>query len=335
MQRCLTLALKGLGNVSSNPMVGCVIVHDNKIIGEGFHQKYGSPHAEVNAIDSVKNKSLLSKSTLYVNLEPCSHFGKTPPCCNLIIEKKIPNVVIGCLDTFSKVSGKGAQRMKDANIKVDIGCLENKCRKLNKRFFTFHEKNRPYIILKWAESKDGYIAPNNQNKPFWMTSNKSKKLVHKWRTEEDAILVGRATVEKDNPLLTSREKKGNNPIRIVIDKSLKLSQNHNIFNSESKTIIFNEILSSDKSKNNYIKINFKKIIDNILEQLYSKNIQSVIIEGGTKTLQSFIDANTWDEARIFTTKKELIQGVIAPNITGMVSEQKEIDVDFLKILYNA
>ncbi len=335
MQRCLTLALKGLGNVSSNPMVGCVIVHDNKIIGEGFHQKYGSPHAEVNAIDSVKNKSLLSKSTLYVNLEPCSHFGKTPPCCNLIIEKKIPNVVIGCLDTFSKVSGKGAQRMKDANIKVDIGCLENKCRKLNKRFFTFHEKNRPYIILKWAESKDGYIAPNNQNKPFWMTSNKSKKLVHKWRTEEDAILVGRATVEKDNPLLTSREKKGNNPIRIVIDKSLKLSQNHNIFNSESKTIIFNEILSSDKSTNNYIKINFKKIIDNILEQLYSKNIQSVIIEGGTKTLQSFIDANTWDEARIFTTKKELIQGVIAPNITGMVSEQKEIDVDFLKILYNA
>ena len=207
MQRCLKLALKGLGNVSSNPMVGCVIVHDNKIIGEGFHQKYGSPHAEVNAIDSVKNKSLLSKSTLYVNLEPCSHFGKTPPCCNLIIEKKIPNVVIGCLDTFSKVSGKGAQRMKDANIKVDIGCLENKCRKLNKRFFTFHEKNRPYIILKWAESKDGYIAPKNQNKPFWMTCNKSKKLVHKWRTEEDAILVGRATVEKDNPLLTSRGKK--------------------------------------------------------------------------------------------------------------------------------
>ena len=335
MQRCLKLALKGLGNVSSNPMVGCVIVHDNKIIGEGFHQKYGSPHAEVNAIDSVKNKSLLSKSTLYVNLEPCSHFGKTPPCCNLIIEKKIPNVVIGCLDTFSKVSGKGAQRMKDANIKVDIGCLENKCRKLNKRFFTFHEKNRPYIILKWAESKDGYIAPKNQNKPFWMTCNKSKKLVHKWRTEEDAILVGRATVEKDNPLLTSREKKGNNPIRIVIDKSLKLSQNHNIFNSESKTIIFNEILSSDKSTNNYIKINFKKIIDNILEQLYSKDIQSVIIEGGTKTLQSFIDANTWDEARIFTTKKDLIQGVKAPNITGMVSQQKEIDVDFLKILYNA
>ena len=335
MQRCLKLALKGLGNVSSNPMVGCVIVHDNKIIGEGFHQKYGSPHAEVNAIDSVKNKSLLSKSTLYVNLEPCSHFGKTPPCCNLIIEKKIPNVVIGCLDTYSKVSGKGVQRMKDANIKVDIGCLENKCRKLNKRFFTFHEKNRPYIILKWAESKDGYIAPKNQKKPFWMTSNKSKRLVHKWRTEEDAILVGRATVEKDNPLLTSREKKGNNPIRIVIDKSLKLSQNHNIFNSESKTIIFNEILSSDKSTNNYIKINFKKIIDNILEQLYSKDIQSVIIEGGTKTLQSFIDANTWDEARIFKTKKELIEGVIAPNITGMVSEQKEIDVDFLKILYNA
>ena len=335
MQRCLKLALKGLGNVSSNPMVGCVIVHDNKIIGEGFHQKYGSPHAEVNAIDSVKNKSLLSKSTLYVNLEPCSHFGKTPPCCNLIIENKIPNVVIGCLDTFSKVSGKGVQRMKDANIKVDIGCLENKCRKLNKRFFTFHEKNRPYIILKWAESKDGYIAPKNQNKPFWMTCNKSKKLVHKWRTEEDAILVGRTTVEKDNPLLTSREKKGNNPIRIVIDKSLKLSQNHNIFNSESKTIIFNEILSSNKSTNNYIKINFKKIIDNILKQLYSKNIQSVIIEGGTKTIQSFIDANTWDEARIFTTKKELIQGVIAPNITGMVSEQKEIDVDFLKILYNA
>ena len=193
IQKCLELASKGKGNVSPNPMVGCVIVYNNEIIGEGYHEKYGFSHAEVNAIASVKDKSLLKKSTLYVNLEPCAHFGKTPPCSSHIIEHKIPKVIIGCLDTFPKVSGKGIEKLQNAGLEVVLGVLEKESKELNTRFFTFHEKKRPYIILKWAESKDGFIAPHNQSEPFWMTSSESKKLVHKWRAEEDAILVGRIT----------------------------------------------------------------------------------------------------------------------------------------------
>ena len=256
MQRCIELASKAMGCASPNPMVGSVIVYNNKIIGEGYHEKYGSHHAEVNAINSVKDKSLLSKSTLYVNLEPCAHFGKTPPCSDLIIQNKIPEVVIGCVDTFSEVSGKGIERMRSVGIDVKVGVLENESRELNKRFFTFHEKKRPYIILKWAESKDGFIAPKNQTKPFWMTSSESKKLAHKWRAEEDAILIGRITAEKDNPSLTVREVEGSNPIRIVIDKDLKLSADFNLFNNDAKTIIFNQLKSEENNSNNYIKINF-------------------------------------------------------------------------------
>jgi diaminohydroxyphosphoribosylaminopyrimidine deaminase / 5-amino-6-(5-phosphoribosylamino)uracil reductase len=334
IKRCLTLAKEGMGLVSPNPMVGCVIVYKDKIIGEGFHQEYGKAHAEVNAISSTKDKSLLQKSTLYVNLEPCAHFGKTPPCCNLIIEHKIPKVVIGCIDSFSKVSGKGIERMKNAGIKVVVGVLEKESRILNKRFFAFYEKNRPYVILKWAESKDGFIAPNNQNKPFWMTSSASKKIVHKWRAEEDAILVGRITAEKDNPLLTVREVKGRNPIRIVIDKELKLASNLNLFASNTKTIIFNSIKSEEKKSNLFIKISFNNLIINILRFLYKQNIQSIIIEGGRLTLQSFIDANIWNEARIFTTKKELHNGVVSPNIKGKVILKTEIETDELNILTN-
>ncbi|MDA1009705.1 MAG: bifunctional diaminohydroxyphosphoribosylaminopyrimidine deaminase/5-amino-6-(5-phosphoribosylamino)uracil reductase RibD [Bacteroidetes bacterium] len=334
IQKCLELAKKGKGNVSPNPMVGCVIVYNNEIIGEGYHEKYGFSHAEVNAIASVKDKSLLKKSTLYVNLEPCAHFGKTAPCSNHIIEHKIPKVIIGCLDTFPKVSGKGIEKLQNAGLEVVVGVLEKESKELNTRFFTFHEKKRPYIILKWAESKDGFIAPHNQSEPFWMTSSESKKLVHKWRAEEDAILVGRITAEKDNPSLTVREVKGNHPIRIVIDKDLKLSKELKIFNNEARTIVFNEVKTDSKSNINYIKINFNQLIKNILEELYKQNIQSVIIEGGTITLQSFIDISMWDEARIFTTKENLIHGVRAPKIIGNTREEAEIGVDHLKILYN-
>jgi len=333
MQRCIELASKTMGCASPNPMVGSVIVYNNKIIGEGYHEKYGSHHAEVNAINSVKDKSLLLKSTLYVNLEPCAHFGKTPPCSDLIIQNKIPEVVIGCVDTFSEVSGKGIERMRSVGIDVKVGVLENESRELNKRFFTFHEKKRPYIILKWAESKDRFIAPKNQTKPFWMTSSESKKLAHKWRAEEDAILVGRITAEKDNPSLTVREVEGSNPIRIIIDKDLKLSADFNLFNNDAKTIVFNQLKSEENNSNNYIKINFHNLTKNILQELHKQNIQSIIIEGGTKTLQSFIDKNLWDEARIFTTKKTLTEGVKPPTIEGEIISEDETGGDRFKILY--
>ena len=334
MTRCLELAQKGIGLVSPNPMVGCVIVYEGQIIGEGFHQEYGEAHAEVNAISSVKDKNLLNKSTLYVNLEPCAHFGKTPPCANLIIENKIPKVVIGCVDSFSEVSGEGIEKMENVDIEVVVGMLEKESRMLNKRFFTFHEKNRPYVILKWAESKDGFIAPKNQTKPFWMTSSKSKKLVHTWRAEEDAILVGRITAEKDNPYLSVREVQGKNPIRIVIDKELKLSSDLNLFDSDVKTIIFNAIKSEETDLNVFIKTDFNNLVVNILENLYKQNIQSLIIEGGAKTLQSFIDEKLWDEARIFTTNKELNDGVKSPNIEGEIVFETVIGGDKLETIKN-
>jgi diaminohydroxyphosphoribosylaminopyrimidine deaminase/5-amino-6-(5-phosphoribosylamino)uracil reductase len=334
MKRCIELANKAMGSVSPNPMVGSVIVCQDKIIGEGYHEKYGSHHAEVNAINNVKDKGLLSKSTLYVNLEPCAHFGKTPPCSNLIIEHKIPKVVIGCVDSFSEVYGKGIEKMKNAGIGVIVGVLEKESRELNKRFFTFHEKERPYIILKWAESRDGFIAPKNQTAPFWMTSSESKKLVHQWRAEEDAILVGRITAEKDNPSLNVREVEGGNPTRIVIDKELKLSSALNLFDSAAKTIIFNAKKTEVIDLNYFIKTGFKDLLNNILEELYKQNIQSIIIEGGSKTLQSFIDANMWDEARIFTTNKELNTGLKAPIIKGIILSKSNIYIDELKILTN-
>ena len=334
MKKCLELAQKGMGYVSPNPMVGCVVVFNDQIIGEGYHQEYGTSHAEVNAIENVKDKSLLKKAILYVNLEPCAHFGKTPPCTNLIIESEIPKVVIGCIDSYSEVSGKGIEKMQNTGIEVIVGVLEKESRELNKRFFTFHEKTRPYIILKWAESKDGFMGPLNQNKPFWMTSSESKKLVHKWRAEEEAILVGRITAKKDNPSLTVREVAGSNPVRIIIDKNLKLSSDLNLFNSEAKTIIFNTIKSEETGTNQFVKIDFNYLIENILEELHKQNIQSVIIEGGSTTLQSFVDANIWDEARIFTANKLFSQGLKTPTIEGEIILEEEIGTDTLEIIIN-
>ena len=329
MQKCLDLAQQGMANVAPNPMVGCFIVHDGKIIGNGYHQQYGEVHAEVNAIQSVKDKSLLPFSTLYVNLEPCAHFGKTPPCANLIIECQLPKVVIGCVDTFSEVSGKGIERMQEKGIEVMAGVLKKESRELNKRFFTFQEQKRPYIILKWAESEDGLIAPANQTDPFWMTSKESKKLVHQWRAGEMAILVGTETAIKDNPSLTVREVEGKNPYRFVLDKSLRLPSDLSIFDEAASTFVFTELAQ----KENHILTDFSFLAENICKSLHQKGIQSIIIEGGAQTLQTFIDANLWDEARVFTAPISIKEGVKAPVLNVKANKSEQVDKDQLTYFF--
>jgi len=326
IKRCIEIAKNGLGYTRPNPMVGCVIVHDNKIIGEGFTSPYGNNHAEVNAINSVKDKSLLTESTLYVTLEPCSHFGKTPPCANLIVSYQIPRVVIGTLDTHNKVSGKGVEILKSSGCDVTIGVLEKECKGHHKRFFTFHNKNRPYIILKWAESNDGFIAPSSKKdqKPVWISNEISRQLVHKWRAEEHAILVGANTVLNDNPSLTVRDWTGQNPIRIVLDRYNNLPKDRAVFNNESDTIIISE-KDIDYNTN---------IASQVCEFLHKKDIQSIIIEGGTKTLQAFVDEKLWDEARIFTGNIEVKNGVKAPIFSGKLITKTQIIGDTLKIYTN-
>ena len=326
INRCIEIAKNGLGYTRPNPMVGCVIVYENTIIGEGFTSPYGGHHAEVNAISSVKDKPLLKKSTLYVTLEPCSHFGKTPPCSNHIIEHQIPKVVIGTLDTNSKVSGKGVEALIAAGCEVIVGILENECKIHHKRFFTFHNKQRPYIILKWAETLDGFIAAlnNHEQKPFWISNSFSRQLVHKWRSEEHAILVGANTVLADNPSLTVRDWTGQNPIRIVLDWDGNLPKDRAIFNNASETVI---ITKNDMDYS-------KDIASQVCSFLYEKEIQSVIIEGGSKTFQSFIDEKLWDEARVFTGKMTLNQGVKAPKLKGKLISERMIMDDYLKIYVN-
>ena len=326
IKRCIELAKNGLGTTYPNPLVGSVIVYNNEIIGEGWHQKAGEPHAEVNAIHSVKDKSLLSKATIYVSLEPCSHFGKTPPCCDLIIANKIPNVVIGTIDPFAKVAGNGIKKLLEAGKKVTIGILEDECNELNKRFFTFHTKKRPYIILKWAESQDGFIAPLEREKkePVWITNEFSRQLVHKWRSEEQAILVGTNTVLEDNPSLTVRDWTGNNPIRIVLDQKKRIPKESPIFDTQANTLL----ISKDT-------INFKNAIaSEIADFLFKNEIQSVIIEGGRQTLQTFIDANIWDEARVFKGAKALKNGIKAPLITSVNAKKEQLLDDQLLTFLN-
>ena len=334
MNKCLKLAKKGRGKTSPNPMVGCVIVHNNKVIGEGYHEKYGHQHAEVNAINSVKNKNLLKESVLYVNLEPCAHHGKTPPCSDLIINNNIPKVIIGCKDSFIEVSGKGIEKMKRHNIDVKVGVLEKECLDLNKRFFTFHDKRRPYIILKWAKSKDNLIAPINQKEKFWMTSNSSKKLVHKWRSYEDAILIGSRTAKIDNPHLTVREIQGKNPIRIIINQNLNLPLDLNIYNDEAKTIIYNAIRNDQIKLNKFIKIDFNNLIKSVLKSLYKQKIQSLIIEGGAHTINTFIQQGIWDEARVFTANKNLKSGLPTPVIKKKPFSIKKIEQDIIEMYRN-
>ena len=316
MSRCIQLAELGAGNVAPNPMVGAILVYDDKIIGEGYHKKYGEAHAEVNCINSVeeKNKHLIEKSTIYVSLEPCAHYGKTPPCADLIIKNNIPKVVIGTKDIYKEVAGAGIEKLKNAGIEVLTGVLENECIDLNKRFFTFHQKQRPYIILKWAQSANGKIGSAN-NERILISNDYSNRLVHRWRSEESAILVGTNTALKDNPSLTTRLWKGKNPIRIVIDKNLKLPHELKIFSKTTNTIIFNSLKNTIEENVEYIKLENKNFLEEMLRALYKLNIQSMLVEGGAKTLQSFIDAGLWDEARVITNEEMIIEsGIDAPEI---------------------
>ncbi len=325
MSRCLQLAKSGAGNVAPNPMVGAVLVYEDKIIGEGFHQKYGEAHAEVNCINSVKDedKPLIEKSTMYVSLEPCSHFGKTPPCSDLIVRQKIKKVVIGCGDVYEEVAGKGIERLRNAGIEVVTGILEKESKELNKRFFTFHLQKRPYIILKWAQSANGKIGSKSGERIF-ISNDYSNRIVHKWRSEEAAILVGKNTVLKDDPALTTRLWKGKNPARIVIDPKLELGASLRVFNKEAKTFIFN--LSKNASEENieYIGLQQKNFLQKMLSSIYKYEIQSVLIEGGAKTLQSFIDQDLWDEGRVITNRETIIEGGInAPEMKNFRFLRKE------------
>jgi len=337
MQRCLSLATLGMGNVAPNPMVGCVIVHDGIIIGEGFHEKFGQPHAEVNAIRSVRNPELLPHSTLYVSLEPCAHFGKTPPCSDLIIESRIPRVVIGTVDPFAQVAGKGIERMKNAGIEVDLGLLEAECRDLNRRFFTFHEKKRPYIILKWAQTLDGFIDTDHTQiqHPTWITNALAKRLVHKQRSEESAILIGTNTAECDNPSLTVREWSGNQPIRLVIDRTGRLDARLNIFDQKAPTWVFTSIRKKEDEARKYITLDFDwEILPQLLSELYRRDILSVIVEGGAELLTSFLKMDLWDEAFVYTGNQFFGKGVAAPHISGETIAIEELDECKLHVLRN-
>ena len=338
MQRCIKLAEKGLGKTFPNPLVGSVIVHQDNIIGEGWHQKAGSSHAEVNAIFNVQNKEFLSKSTLYVSLEPCNHFGKTPPCSDLIIKNKIPRVVIASTDPNPLVAGEGIEKLKKAGCEVIIGVLKKEADFLNRRFFTFHNLNRPYIILKWAQTKNNFIAPIQKKtgnpEIFWITNNHSKQRVHKWRSEEAAILVGVQTVINDNPKLTTREWTGNNPLRIVIDPNGRTPEDSKLFQDNIPTLFLTKkpikLFSNKKEQ----KIISPFSIKNILKECYKLNIQSIIIEGGLRTLESFIKDNLWDEARVFKTDKKLKTGIMAPKLEKKSSQSEMYEGDILDIYFN-
>jgi diaminohydroxyphosphoribosylaminopyrimidine deaminase/5-amino-6-(5-phosphoribosylamino)uracil reductase len=339
MQRCLELAKKGLGTTRPNPMVGCVIVYDDTIIGEGYTSPYGGNHAEVNAIASVKDKSLLKKATLYVSLEPCNHHGKTPPCSDLIVKSKIPKVVIGVFDAHSIVAGKGIEHLKNNGCEVVVGLLEDECKELNKRFFTFHAKKRPYIILKWAETKDGFIdvlrEKDAEKKPNWISNAYSQQLVHKWRSQEHAILVGTNTVITDNPQLNVRKWSGINPIRLVLDNSLRIPLDSHVFDGSVKTIVFTstKTLFSEEKENVLIEyVDYAKDVPKqICDILYKNNIQSILIEGGAQTLRGFINADLWDEARVFVGDKKFGEGLESPTLRGVLKSIEELDTDILKI----
>ncbi len=319
MQRCLQLAKLGAGYVAPNPMVGAVLVHEDRVIGEGYHRVYGQAHAEVNCLNSVAeaDRSLIGKSTLYVSLEPCAHHGKTPPCADLVISMKIPRVVIGCRDSYQEVDGRGIGKLEAAGVEVTTGVLEAEARELNRRFFTYHEKQRPYVILKWAQSGDGHIAAADHSRV--MISNPfSNRLVHKWRSEEAAIMVGSGTAIYDNPALTTRLWKGKNPTRVLLDRGLRLQPGSRLFSNEAPTIVFNEIRQEKKSNLTYTAISSAMpVIPQVLTGLHQSGIQSVLVEGGARLLQAFIDEGCWDEARII--KNEFLRipgGIAAPLLEG-------------------
>ena len=340
MQRCLDLALLGQGYVAPNPLVGALVVNDGKIIGEGYHRQIGGPHAEVNAITSVANKDLLKSSTLYVSLEPCNHFGKTPPCTDFILENKIPKVVYGMRDNSEKKGLKGEDYLKQNGVDVTGGILSEQCKELNKRFFTFHEQKRPYIILKWAQTVDGFMAPPKdkiaaEGHPHWISNMYSRKLVHKWRTEEHAIIVGTNTAMLDNPQLTARDWKGPNPVRIVIDRDLKLPGQLHLFDASSPTLVFTSKETSESTNPEFITIEEKEnFLKEVLNVLYEKEIQSLIVEGGRTLLDMFIEQNFWDEARIFIAPGFMYEGTKAPSIAAPVHYIEDMAGDKLYYFTN-
>lgn len=324
MARCLQLAKLGNGYVAPNPMVGALIVHKGKIIAEGYHKLYGEAHAEVNAVNAVKDPSILSECTIYVTLEPCAHHGKTPPCADLLVRHQFKKVVIGTTDSHDKVEGKGIQRLKNAGIEVVLGVLEDECREINRHFFTFHEKKRPYILLKWAQTPNGLIdnADGKNGEVSWISGPEMQTRVHQWRHEHQAILVGKNTVIEDNPSLTVRKVKGTDPIRIVLDSQLELDSRFTVLNDGQPTTILNQHKSAEEGPLTYIKTDTSEVHE-IASALFESGIQSVLIEGGRKTLQSFIDANLWDEARIIVGANEFISGTQAPILNGTpISEEK-------------
>jgi diaminohydroxyphosphoribosylaminopyrimidine deaminase / 5-amino-6-(5-phosphoribosylamino)uracil reductase len=329
MKRALSLAKLGLGKVAPNPMVGCVIVCNDKIIGEGYHKVFGGPHAEVNAIQQVKDQSQLTESTAFVTLEPCAHFGKTPPCADFLIKSGVKKVVIGTRDSNPLVAGKGIEKLQKAGIEVVENIMEKECRQLNRRFFTFHEKSRPYVILKWAQTLDGYL--DKQRSPDeiginWISGPETKSLVHKWRSEEQAILVGRNTIMNDNPSLTVRDYSGKNPIRVVIDSQLTIGNLKNVFSDDAETLVFNRIKNEKEATIEWIKIQ-ETSTDNILKELFKRGIQSILVEGGSRTLQYFIIDNVWDEARIIVGDLQFGAGIKAPIINKLPNDTYQFGDD--------
>ncbi len=339
MERCLELAGKGLGATAPNPMVGCLIVCRNRIIGEGYHRAFGESHAEVNAIESVEDQDLLSESTLYVNLEPCSHFGKTPPCSRLIAEKRIPRVVIGTPDPNPRVGGSGLRYLEEKGIKVLSGVLAEKCTELNKRFFTFQLQKRPWVLLKWAQTEDGFMDRDRTGKGTqgvnWISGETARQWVHKWRSEEQAVLVGTRTALVDDPELTVRHWEGRNPLRLVIDREARLPGRLRLFSSAADTLVFTSRPGTDSKKVRYVEVPPQdNYIPFILRYLRGLEIQSLLVEGGAALINSFISSGTWDEARVFTGRKKFGSGLPAPEISLDPAGQLNVGGDLLEIYRN-
>lgn len=332
MQRALELAELGRGAVSPNPLVGCVIVYEDKIIGEGYHAKYGESHAEVNAIQSVKNPALLPEATVYVSLEPCAHFGKTPPCANLLIEKQIKKVVIAVVDSNPLVGGKGVEILKNAGVEVITGVLEKEARRQNRRFFTVMEKGRPYILLKWAQTRDGFVARKDFSSK-WISNPSSRQLVHKWRAEEDAILVGKNTAKYDDPSLTTRDWVGKNPLRLVMDSNLELPLNLKLFDGTVPTVVYNLIHSKKEAGVEWVKLE-QMHLEEVLQDLQERKIQSLLVEGGSTLLQKFINRELWDEARVFTGNTIFEEGIAAPVLSMPPAESLFVIEDQLMTYFH-
>ncbi|HSI75192.1 MAG TPA: bifunctional diaminohydroxyphosphoribosylaminopyrimidine deaminase/5-amino-6-(5-phosphoribosylamino)uracil reductase RibD [Lunatimonas sp.] len=332
MRRALELAELGRGNVSPNPMVGCVITVDDQIIGEGYHERYGGPHAEPNAIATVKDTALLQNATVYVTLEPCAHVGKTPPCADLLVEKKAKEVIIAAVDSNPLVGGMGIAKLRDAGIPVTTGVLEKEARSQNRRFFTQMEKNRPYVLLKWAQTRDGFVARSDYDSK-WISNAHSRQLVHRWRAEEDAVLVGTKTAHYDNPKLNVRDWSGRDPVRVVIDKQLTLDPNGHLFDQTQPTICYNLIKEEELENLRYVQLMPDFQVGDLLADLHSRKVQSVLVEGGSILLQHFISQDLWDEARVFSGKVTFGSGIPSPHLNRVPNQTLDIMGDRLDVYY--